>query len=359
MDAPSVRERLRYKHISWLMPNVDVPMVLDKLGVSHEGVRGNEVRGFCPDHHLYTGRQPSHPFWTVNVDSGETYCFTEGRGSNLLWIVRRLLECKADEAAQFISGATGATISDLELAGLRNRLRHMRKEKTDDEGREVSGLGEIGADIAARPTSKRLYEFFASPPGKKPTDIAKDTVDRFEVFERTWGYYCDRAIIPIRHDSQLVGFCAVDILGEKAWHKKHPTSEDYRKTLYPLGFGAADCLYGYDDCEAGSERVILVEDARSKMKLWQEGYPSCCAILGAELHGPQIRLLATLSPKEVVVMLDGDVAGREATERAVRKLLKNFVVRPCYVPIGKDPKNLCGNEIEAVMKKSKLAVAKS
>ena len=117
MEGPSVRERLRYKDISWLMPSVDVPTVLDKLGVDHEGVRGGEIRGFCPDHHLYTGRQPSHPYWTVNVETGETYCFTEGRGSNLVWIVRRLLECRrADDAAKFLAGATSAAMGDLELA---------------------------------------------------------------------------------------------------------------------------------------------------------------------------------------------------------------------------------------------------
>jgi len=360
MDGPSVRERLRYKNISWLMPSVDVPTVLDKLGIEHEGVRGGEIRGFCPDHHLYTGRQPSHPYWTVNIETGETFCFTEGRGSNLVWIVRRLLECRrADDAAKFLAGSTSAAMGDLELAGLRNRLRKMRRQKVDEEGREVSGLGEIGADLAARPTSDRLYEFFVNPPGSKgPTNISRETVDRFEVFERSWGYYCDRAIIPFRHDGQLVGFCAVDLLGESGWTAKHPAGGDYRKTLYPLGFGASDCLYGYDDCRQG-DRVMLVEDARSRMKLWQEGWPSCCALLGSSIHGPQIRLLATLAPEEVLLLMDGDSAGREATDKIAAKLVRNFKVRPCYVPVGKDPKNLDSSEIQKVVKKSRRLVAKA
>ena len=53
----SVRERQRYKDISWLMPSVDVIDVLERLGVKVKGRSGREVTAFCPDHHLYVDNQ--------------------------------------------------------------------------------------------------------------------------------------------------------------------------------------------------------------------------------------------------------------------------------------------------------------
>jgi 5S rRNA maturation endonuclease (ribonuclease M5) len=356
MIQHSVKDRLRYRDISWLMPNVDVETVLDKLSVDHSSRKGYEIRGFCPDHHLFTGKRPSDPNWTVNVDTGQTYCFTEPRGSNLVWVVCRLLECSADESARFLAGAKGNAPTDLLLAGLRNRIGKMRtqREVAAKEEPAVRGMDDIWTDLERRPVSDRFYRFFMTPPGKKPpTNILPATVDRFEAFERSWGYYLDRAVIPYRFKGQLVGFVAIDLLGEQEWRKKHPVDDDYRKTLYPLGFSSATCLGGYDDCVVG-ERLILVEDKRSKMKLWQEGFPNCVSLNGARLHGGQLQLISMLAPKEVCVMMDGDAAGRRATDEVAETLRRHFPVRRCYVPVGMDPKNLDRGGIEVVLEKSEL-----
>jgi hypothetical protein len=82
----------KYEDITWLMPRVDVPGVLIRLGSKVVHVKGDDIFSSCPDHFLFTGSKSRHPDkWTVNTKTGNTYCFTEARGDNLFFTVYRLL----------------------------------------------------------------------------------------------------------------------------------------------------------------------------------------------------------------------------------------------------------------------------
>jgi len=350
----SIKERQRYRDISWLMPSIDVEDVLRRLGSRIARITGDEITAFCPDHHLFMGRESSHPKWGVNKVTGKTYCFTESRGSNLVWIVCRLLDCGTKGAVKFLTGLeSDKEISALRLASAKQRIARL-KNKDELEKPRVR-LDEIRQGLEARRTSSRLYDFFIHPPGKKySTDIQRETVDRYQVFEMTWGFYIDRAVIPFFSEKELIGHCSVDLLGEEAWSEKYPLQArkgEYRKTRYPANFPASEYLFGMEDCEKSPDLVIVTEGPREVMKLWQEGFQAV-AILGSKIHTPQIRLLAQLAPKEVALMFDGDDAGWTATDRDAKVLSRLFKVLPCYLPVGRDPKNLKREEIQKLVKKS-------
>ena len=347
-----IKERLRYKDISWLMPSVDVEDVLERLNVEGISIQGDEANASCPDHHLFVGREPSHVHWSCNIETGETNCFTESRGSNLLWTVCRLLECEPIDAVRFMTGVDGAVNEHkLVLASVAKRLGRLGRRANKPEREAVLGLNEVKRDLADRHVSKACYQFFVHPEGKRPTDIQADTVDRYQVFHRTFGYYSNRAVIPFFMYGELVGFCAVDLLGQRKWVLNHPlkTEDDYRKTLYPANFVSSECLFGFDDVEKGCDYVIVTEGPREVMKLWQEGFPNSVAILGGYIHDPQIELLSRLAPRRVVVMFDGDEKGRLFTEKVGDKLKRLFTVGKAMVPIGLDPKNLNGQKIEKLL----------
>jgi hypothetical protein len=366
----SIRERLRYKDISWLMPSVDVGTILQKLGVEDISVRGDEVQAKCPDHAMFVGRDSSDPNWFVNTKTGESICFTEGRGSNLVWIVSRMLDCHPKDAVKFLM-QTEADIAEstLELAK-RKKFRESKAPSMYSEyGVEgeptpaIKGLSAIKRDMESHYMSQAAYDFFMYPPGKQPTLIRPETVDRYKVFERTWGFYNNRVIVPFVLKGKVVGFCAIDILGKERWLKEHPLSgeKEYRKVLYPDNFVAAGgplshlpdgCLVGFDDCVKGCDVLFLVEGAREKMKLLQEGFPNSVAILGGYLGEGQFTLITEIAPKCVALMFDGDNAGRMITDRVQARLSRNYhkdkLIR-CHVPAGKDPKNLCGSDFQAFL----------
>jgi len=359
MHDIGIKERQKYRDITWLMPSVDVVAILEKMDVTIDHQAGNEIRAFCPDHHLYLDRRPSDPHWTVNTDTGKTFCFTEGRGSNLLYIVCRLLDIGPREAVKFLTGSDDISMGTLDITRRRMRKRKRVSSQYDEWGQQdeeptrPKGLSAIQRDIENRYISDAAYEFFMNPPGKLPTLITRETVDHYDVFERTWGRYANRVIVPFRIKGELVGFCAIDILGKAEWLKQHPLKQasDYRKTLYPFDFKMGECLFGFDDCEKGADILTVTEGAREVMKLWQEGFPNSVAMLGSYMSDEHMELICALSPKRVVLMFDGDTVGREVTERVAEKLSHHYpeAIHRAYVPIGKDPKNLSGKEIEPIL----------
>lgn len=347
-----IKDRQRFKDISWLMPSVDVVDVLLRLGVEGVSPRRTEVDAMCPDHEMFVGNRPSHVRWACNVHTGLTYCFTEPRGSNLVWTVARILDCHPREAVRFM---TGTDMDRLQPAAILGRISRIRRGG-DGDNRDPVRLDDIREDLVNRYISEGCYQFFMHPPGKPPTNINKDTVDHYNVFERKWGYYGNRAIVPFFMNKELVGFCAIDMLGKKKWLVEHPLKDEdeYRKVLYPLNFRAKECLFGYDDVETGCDFLMVSEGAREVMKIRQEYTSNAVGALKAELSDEQILLIAKKAPKEIVMFFDGDKAGYSATDKNASKLQGICPVRKCYLPIGKDPKNMSGRDMENIRKKSKL-----
>ena len=345
-------EWLKYRDVSWLMPHIDVEFALGRLGLRVERRIGHDIVSFCPDHHIFTGHESSHPKWAVDTETGKTNCLTEGRGSNLVFTVCRVLKCEPKEAERFLTGKD----ENLDVSSFR-----FRTDKIRDQGEEerpfVMGLDAIAQDMENCSLSGAGYQFFIHPPGKKyPTNITVETLKHYQVFERTWGYYANRIIIPFVLRGFIEGFVAIDILGKKEWMRKHltKTEDDYRKVLYPMNFRSGKFLFGFDDCEKNAAFVVVVEGPREVMKLWQEGFPNAVAILGSHLTDDHNLLLSELNPGRVVLMFDGDDAGVATTHRVAEKLSRNFPgekVQKCFVMRGKDPKNLCHEEFASLIEK--------
>jgi 5S rRNA maturation endonuclease (ribonuclease M5) len=367
----SIREQLRYKRIDWLMPSVDIRAILEKLDVGDiSPIRGGEIRARCPDHALFVGRESSDPAWAINVDTGETFCFTEGRGSNLVWIVSRMLDCHPREAVKFLMQVDSEIAeSTLQLAQNKKFRKRIVPSVFCGYGVEgepipaVRGLDAIRRDMEFPYMTPEAYDFFMYPPGKQPTLIRRETVDRYKVFFHTWGDYANRVIIPFVQKGDLVAFCAIDILGKDKWLAEHPLKKEkeYKKVMYPFNsiFAGGSLLpkpsgflFGFDDCTRGCDILFLVEGAREKMKLLQEGFPDSVAILGGYLGEGQFSLITEIAPKRIALMFDGDKAGRLITDRVHDRLRRNYIddkIIRCKVPNGKDPKNLQASDIQALI----------
>jgi len=344
------------------MPSVDLEAIFYKLNIIHEARKGDEITGFCPDHHLFTGRIPSDPKWGVNTVTGETFCFTEGRGSNIVWTLCRMLNKEPDDVARLLVGkSSDADMAEFQFAAFQCSAEklHLLSDKQKVDRPKIGDLEIIARDAESHKMSEAAYNFFIHPPGKKhPTNIHRETVDRYKVFLRTYGYYSDRVMIPYYMNGKICGYSAVDILGKEAWQKKHPAQEAkaYRKVLYPENFMSAECLFGYDDCQDHAEFVVLLEGAREVMKLTQEGFPNSVAILGAYISEKHRLLLAKKHPKMIVLMFDGDDAGVTITHRTAEALKKNFSgnrVIKCFLPKGRDPKTMDGKELREIIERAK------
>lgn len=64
---------------------------------------------------------------------------------------------------------------------------------------------------------------------------------------------------------------------------------------------------------------MAVEGFFDVFKLYQNGYPNAVALMGSTISSKQASLLEKTG-KRIIVMLDGDEAGKKGTEEVIKKL---------------------------------------
>ena len=82
--------------------------------------------------------------------------------------------------------------------------------------------------------------------------------------------------------------------------------------------------------------IVLVEGFWSVLRLHQYGIP-CVALMGVSISDAQIELLKKAGIECVVVVMDGDDAGRKACQAILRRLARHVFVRAIDLPDGVSP----------------------
>ena len=123
------------------------------------------------------------------------------------------------------------------------------------------------------------------------------------------GFLAGRCVIPIRDEkSQLVAYAGRAVNGEEP------------KYRFPAGFRKSQVLFNLDRAmQTGGRNVIVVEGFFDALKVHQAGHPAVVALMGSSFSQRQSELLLSHFAS-VTLMLDGDEAGRRATEIIVQLL---------------------------------------
>jgi len=125
-----------------------------------------------------------------------------------------------------------------------------------------------------------------------------------------------------------------------------PADRQIGRWKLPSRLPKASLLYGWHRVVPGDrQRLVVVEGVWGVLRLAQVGVPAV-ALLGAHASARQCAMLA--SAKRVVVMLDGDRAGRAGTRRLVERLNGRGDVRVVEVGEGVDPDDLGDGQLVAV-----------
>jgi len=91
-------------------------------------------------------------------------------------------------------------------------------------------------------------------------------------------------------------------------------------------------------------RVIVVEGFFDCLKVHQAGLPCVVALMGCSLSARQEQLL-TEHFREVIVLMDGDRAGRAAAATIGPQLVTRLSTRVVEVPMGTQPDQLGDEQI--------------
>ncbi len=151
-----------------------------------------------------------------------------------------------------------------------------------------------------------------------------------------------RVMFPITDDrGKLVGFG-----GRVLPDPSIPSGEDrrpkYRNSPESPFFNKRRLLYGLRQVKrSGDRRVVVVEGYTDVIALHLAGFTGAVATLGTALTAEHARLLERYATDGVVLLFDGDSAGRRAADRAFRELVHTpLPVRIALLPEGVDPADL-------------------
>jgi DNA primase len=278
------------------------------LGLRRQGGR---LVGCCP---IHKGDNPNA--FVVDLEKNLWHCFTQcAAGGDVVELVRRLDGVGYREAAEILAQLAGRGLES-------ERLCHARSATF----RRFTRTLPLDADV----------------PFLRNKGILPQTARLFEVGEWRGAGFLEGCVGVRLHDVEgsPLGY---------AGRRLNPQCNalNAAKWRFPPGIAKREILYGYHHVGPfGRSDVVVVECPWGVLRLRQVGIPSV-ALLGTTLFPCQQELLAAAG--RVVLMLDGDPAGRAAAQRIREQLRSSTEVELINLPSGLDPDDLPDSEISALV----------
>jgi len=305
-----------------LKKRVSIGQVLEAYGLAEAlKVQGDQLRGACP---LHGGENPTA--FRVHLSRGIWHCFSGCGGGDIVELIRRIEHCGYAEAAR--------------------QLHRIAQGQTP-----VSSPATL-VPTATTVTEKKAHPFrpfrVSIPLQPRVPFLQRDkgihpaTATRFEA-GRAEGSSFLRDTVAVRlHDTdgQPLGYCGRRLLSE------HVTR--FGKWRFPKGFPKSEILYNaHRALSARAQGIVVVEGPWPVMRLAQAGVTGAVALLGTTMSEVQARWLSQASG--ILLMLDGDEAGRKAATMIEEGLAGSTTVSVHQLPEGHEPEDLSDHQLIALV----------
>ncbi len=305
--------------------NVGLSVVLRQYHVHLRRSGRDQYRGYCPIH-----RGQSREAFHANLTRNIFHCFSCGAAGTVLDFVAAMEGCTLREAALQLERQTTAPPS--------------RPAPPDCDEKQL-----VTKRISApAPLGFALRGIDSAHPYLAARGMEQRTIEEFGVgFYRGPGLFSGRLVIPI-HDprGELIAYCGRALDGSQPRYR------------FPAGFAKSQVLFNLHRAAAAGKRVVVVvEGFFDCFHLHQAGVRSVVALMGSALYESQQRALLERFQR-VILMLDGDAAGRRATAGIAARLRPHGSVQVIHLPPDAQPDQLPSQEIRQVLQACKAEVAR-
>ena len=237
--------------------------------------------------------------FSVRKETNTFYCFSSGKGGNVLNFIRYYNHCSFSEAVEILkkyAGCDGEIKPTKKMAAVEVAKRYKGRKKQT----KVSQAKVLPDDYMLRyernPEKLAVWE---------AEGISKASLERFQV---AYDSFSDRLVYPIRNvDGEIVNVGARTL--DPDWKQKK-----LRKYSYMFSWdGGMNTVFGLAENRdeiLRKKEVILFEGAKSVMIADSWGIRNCGALLTSHLSQFQLKILAKLSVR-VVFALDKEVVIRD------------------------------------------------
>ena len=305
-----IPEHLTFKY---LKTRVSIKAVLQDKGLMTAfRKRADQLVGPCP---LHGGDNPNA--FVISLSKNIWHCFTQcNAGGDVVKLVRHLDSKTYRQTAAYL-----ASLLNAPKASPRVHQTHMTK--------------------TFRPFTKSLA-LIPSTPWLNKKGINALTAMRFEAGAYDAPGFLNGCIGVRLHDlqGQPIGY---------AGRRLHPKQVQlYGKWKLPPALPKSSLLYNFHRLRSYAPKaLVIVEGPWAVMRLAQLNIPAV-ALLGIHLSPTQRDILQTV--QRVILMLDGDRAGRQATIRIQKSLEPNTKVHTITLPLNHDPDDLTDDQLASITK---------
>lgn len=281
--------------------------------------RGHRLQGPCPLHH-----GDNRTAFRVDLQRDLWRCFTSCGGGDVVDLTRRILGCDHSEAARHLRGLLC------------------------DPARLPALPAPVSLDTASKPV-KALFRPFTFTIPLDPRHaflqhekgVAVATARRFEAGWTNRSSFLRSTVAVRLHDLQgrPLGYCGRRLDPHDVYQKG--------KWCFPKGYPKAETLFNAHRAASSPGRgIVVVEGPWAVLRLAQAGVPRAVALLGTRMSNAHARWL-TKAPV-VLLLLDGDSAGRRGAKTIAAALRGTTAVRIYELPDGAEPEDLADDEMGAI-----------
>ena len=313
--------------------------------------RSGRAIGLCPFHEEKT---PS-----FNIYNDHYYCFGCKASGDAIDFIRKTSGIGFIEALKSLSQKFGVEAPELEESDFRKKQRGEEAQL----GRIMLSAQEFFVSQLRSPrgaaaraylekrgfTAEQIESFGFGLTPEEPWGLSKELrrigcndddvkacslASTSEKTGRLYDFFRDnRVMIPIRDaQGRIIAFGGRTLSDHPA---KYINSRESRL------FDKSAVLFGFDRARVAmreKHRAILVEGYMDVLQLWAKGFPEAVACMGTALSARHLQLLRQATG-QVILLFDGDSAGRNASLSSVQNTLEVPEVRVVVatLPIGEDP----------------------
>jgi len=304
-----------------LKADVAIEQVVAYYGVQLRRLGGTELRGRCP--------LPTHSS-------------ARSRDSFAVNIARNVWSCRSLSCMQARGGRPGGNILDfvalMERCSIREAALRLQRWSGAAPERFIVPRDERPDPVVSENSPLRfaLQYVDATHPYLVSRGVLLRTARTFGLgFYSGKGLLRGRIVIPIHNEAgELVAYAGRAIDGQEP------------KYRFPAGFRKSLVLFNLHRAIGPKPRtVVVVEGFFDAIAVHQAGYP-VVALMGSTLSRHQADLVCG-SFDRVVLMLDGDEAGRQGTTTIVRALGARTPTTHIDLPDGTQPDQLTPETIQA------------
>lgn len=316
-----------------LKSEVSIRDVLERYGVldSLNEKKPGKLVGPCPVHNGSNGSS-----FHVDVERGIWNCFSDCKsqgksGGNVLDLVMRLDGCTIREA--------GERLCDwFELAYSRDARPSDSANLSGNRRPAAAAAHSSRTDSANPPLKRPLAGLQPDHEYIRTRGLSIETAKHFGIGFANRGMMRGRIAIPIHDDSgELVAYAGRAVDDELAREKgKYRLPNGFKKSLVVWNLHRAD-----------SDELIVVEGFFGAIHVHQAGFEDVVALMGSTISDEQADLLC--ERERLVLMLDGDDAGREGERECYRKLRTRVFLRSVHLADGEQPDDLSGDRLRELL----------